>query len=475
MSPKVLRPIVHKDAYTRAIEAPVLAWMWEAVFAPLFVLLDNAGVPIDPKYQAIRFDEEGRENSHRSMELFDDALGGLGLERNELPQIAPEAQGALINFLQARGVTFEETELRPGQIKPCQKGFYREAVEKAKQFIGEPARALLVSRDGYLLDGHHRWAAHLFYAPETKLRVFMFSARVREMIRLLHEFPSSTRENAAATSAVRAALESGAIHYADGVFSGKFSAAISRELRLFGATWHASTKTFRLPQASLPVSINAAVVDSINKARHLHEDVISTLAAMEGNIIAAPMGMGVALSQAVDRVVIDAGRQFIASVATEGIRIPAEFTPAMRKQFAAELTNNMELSVKNFSVDMVKELRSLAEQNGFAGARTDKLAAIIESRFGVSKRKAEFLADQETGLLMAKYRQARYQDIGVQEYIWSTSHDVRVRPDHRLLDGRRFSYASPPVVDRATGRRCNPGEDFRCRCVPRPIVNLQAA
>lgn len=340
MNQKVLRPIVHKDAYTRAVESEVLEYFREVLFMPLLIELMNAGVEVDPQYQAIKYDETGREN--------------------------------------------------------------------------------------------------------------------------------------AATDAVRAALKSGRIHYADGVFSGDFNAAISRELHTFGATFNPSTKTFSIPIGQMPPQLTDAAVDSIARSRHLHEDVISTLAEIERNVAVSPIGLGAALSAKVDRVIVDAGRQFIQSVATQGVAIPPEFTPTMREQMTRELTQNLDLYVKDFTVDMTKELRQLVEENALNGARTDKLAKIIESRFGVTKRKAEFLADQETGLLMAKYREARYADIGVQEYIWSTSHDVRVRKDHASLDGKRFFFSAPPITNKDTGARNNPGEDYRCRCVPRPIVNLSA-
>lgn len=472
MSQRVLRPLLHKDAYTRAVEAPVLAYFREAVFAPLLIELFNAGVPVNPKFQAIEFDEEGRENG-QAMELYDPALGGLGLKRGEMPQIAPEMRGALVSYLAGRGVGYAEMELHPGQIKPTQDGFYPDAVERGRRFLGQDDSPLLVASDGHLLDGHHRWTTALIHAPDERLRCWVFDRPVRTMLRLMGDFGGTTRENAAATGAVRAALESGRIHYAEGRFTGRFSAAISKELRAFGATFNSAQAYYSIPIGNLPLDLSASIAASIDKARHLHEDVLQTLVQMQQNIPAAPIGLGLDLAAAVDRVVIDAGREFLASVAhVDGIGVPAEFTPAMRKQLTEQLTANMELYVKDFTVEMVGDLRQLVEENALRGMRTDRLAKIIEAQFGVTKRKAEFLADQETGLLMARYRQARYEDLGVQEYIWETSNDARVRPGHRALQGRRFSFSSPPVVDPANGRRCNPGEDYRCRCVPKAIVNL---
>lgn len=64
------------------------------------------------------------------------------------------------------------------------------------------------------------------------------------------------------------------------------------------------------------------------------------------------------------------------------------------------------------------------------------------------------------------------QDAGVQEYIWSDSGDSRVRSGHHRLNGKKFRWDDPPVVDERTGRRCHPGEDFQCRCVAIPVFDI---
>jgi len=85
------------------------------------------------------------------------------------------------------------------------------------------------------------------------------------------------------------------------------------------------------------------------------------------------------------------------------------------------------------------------------------------------------IARQETSLFVSKYREERYTGAGITEYIWSTSKDQRVRPDHAALDHQVFSWDSPPVTDRATGKRNNPGADFGCRCLALPVIRLGAS
>ena len=340
MSQAVLAPIIHRDSYTLAVEREILDWMRETVWMPLLIELHNAGVPVDPKYQAIKFDETG-------------------------------------------------------------------AAERVN----------------------------------------------------------------AGNSAISEALNSGRIHYADGVFTGRFSSKITKELRAIGVVRDVKSGGFRLT-GTMPDDIKAAVVNSLQQSRELHSQVTRTLATIETNLTTQGIGLGLNFSKAVDQIIVNAGRDFISSVATQGIAVPAEFTPAMRKQLTEQLTTNLDLHIQGWAKDRIPQLRKRVEENVFNGMRSDRLAKIIESEFGISKRKAAFLADQETGLLMAKYREARYQDVGVQEYIWQTAHDVRVRPDHAALNGQRFSFKNPPITNRATGDRNNPGTDWRCRCVPRPIVSF---
>jgi SPP1 gp7 family putative phage head morphogenesis protein len=53
-------------------------------------------------------------------------------------------------------------------------------------------------------------------------------------------------------------------------------------------------------------------------------------------------------------------------------------------------------------------------------------------------------------------------------YMWLTSGDEKVRPSHAANDGKIFYWSDPPP----TG---HPAEDFNCRCVAVPYVDMQDA
>ena len=298
---------------------------------------------------------------------------------------------------------------------------------------------------------------------------------------LLEQAKVETRENAEASSALVLALRAGRIWYADGTFSGLFNSAISSELRNLGATFNRNAGTFHLAPAALPMEVCGVAAQSLEASIALHQAIDKTLGIIQMNAAQAITGIDVkAVCAAITK---DLDLQFRKSLkpvpidveviaGLDTVEVEADITPAIAKTMADELTNRLDLEIKNFVAADIPKLRAEVQANMYAGYRTDRLADIIEARYGVSKRKAAFLADQETGLAVAKFREARAKEVGSRSYTWSTSHDERVRADHRLLDDRVFAWDSPPITNRATGDRNHPGEDFRCRCVALPILEI---
>jgi len=225
-----------------------------------------------------------------------------------------------------------------------------------------------------------------------------------------------------------------------------------------------------LEQALVPLDIRQLIAASKQKSEDIHKTLIKTLQDMQANLLAAPTGID--LVKSVDKISSDLQKQFSESVAdVEGITVEPEITPGIAKAMREKLTLATDLEIKNFSIELTQELRAKVQQNLFAGGRADRLQKILEAEYGIAKRKARFIAEQETSLAVSKYREERYKEIGSTEYIWSTSNDALVREDHQELNKRVFSWNSPPIVDTARGRRANPGEDYNCRCVAIPILN----
>jgi SPP1 gp7 family putative phage head morphogenesis protein len=112
-------------------------------------------------------------------------------------------------------------------------------------------------------------------------------------------------------------------------------------------------------------------------------------------------------------------------------------------------------------------------QEGYlAGKSNTAVGREIQEEYGMGRRHAQFIARDQIAKLNADLCQAQQKDAGVEEYVWSTSGDRRVRERHQELDGNRFKWNDPPIVDERSGRRCHPGQDYSCRCVALPVFNL---
>lgn len=126
---------------------------------------------------------------------FAPASGTLNVPRAEMPQIKAEHRGAMVNFLNARGIAHQEQAVPADSLKPTQAEFSREKVKQAQGFEGGD-RSILVSSDGHVLDGHHQWMAKREAGEPVK--VIRLDAPIRELLPAVAEFPSATVDQGAA-------------------------------------------------------------------------------------------------------------------------------------------------------------------------------------------------------------------------------------------------------------------------------------
>ncbi len=122
-------------------------------------------------------------------EAFPPESGTLGIPRASMPQIRADHRGAMVNFMNARGVSHQQEEIKASSLRATQAEFSPTKVENAAKFDGGN-RSILVSSDNHVLDGHHQWLAKL-NAGES-LRVIRLGAPIKDLIPLAHEFPSSS-------------------------------------------------------------------------------------------------------------------------------------------------------------------------------------------------------------------------------------------------------------------------------------------
>lgn len=89
----------------------------------------------------------------------------------------------------------------------------------------------------------------------------------------------------------------------------------------------------------------------------------------------------------------------------------------------------------------------------------------IQKSFAISDRRARTIARDQTKKLNSNLTRLRQQELGVEEYIWQTVGDERVRASHAANNGKKFRWDKPPPK---TG---HPGNDVNCRCIAMPVLD----
>lgn len=267
------------------------------------------------------------------------------------------------------------------------------------------------------------------------------------------------------SSELIAALKTGRITYAENYFTGKFNSKIGIEIRRLGGTFNKIRKAYFLPKEKIPTDIKIAAVqgssiikEKIAKINEILSDLQKTSAIQTINF-----------NPQFSAVLFDIDKQYTATM-PDNIGLPMTLSAFQRETIRREYTENLNKYIQDMTVESTERLREKVLEKVQEGYRASSLVSVIKAQQGVSDRHALFLAKQETSILVSTYRDSRYQEAGVKRYIWSTSHDSRVRHDHKVLDGKQFYFNQPPITNQTTGAKNNPGYDFGCRCVAIPIL-----
>ena len=127
--------------------------------------------------------------------------------------------------------------------------------------------------------------------------------------------------------------------------------------------------------------------------------------------------------------------------------------------------------IKSLRTEQLGRVEGIVNRGLRSGARVETLRKEIQESFGIPRRRAEFIATDQVNKLTGQLTRSRQQQVGIEEYRWSTSRDELVRPGHRRLEKTIQKWSEPPIVDAKSGRREHPRGDYRCRCDAIPHVD----
>ena len=151
-----------------------------------------------------------------------------------------------------------------------------------------------------------------------------------------------------------------------------------------------------------------------------------------------------------------------------------------RKWIDAWIADNVS-QIKSIPKKTLDDMHEIIRNGFIEGRPSREVAKDIQAKYNISKRHAQLLARDQIATLNAQITRHQQEDAGITKYVWSDSRDIAVRECHRALNGKTFEWSDPPEMWYRTkskgivmtGRKCHPGEDYCCRCVPIPVFDLE--
>jgi hypothetical protein len=130
--------------------------------------------------------------------------GTLGIQRRHMPQFtkrnAPFSKKPLKNFqsfikkkydVKSRIVTRKAKDLKPSQGEISRARVNDLIDDNVLKNVEVP---IVVSQNGYVIDGHHRWAAFRTKAPKKKLKAVVVDAPVQDVLGMAIDWGAGTEK-----------------------------------------------------------------------------------------------------------------------------------------------------------------------------------------------------------------------------------------------------------------------------------------
>jgi len=297
--------------------------------------------------------------------------------------------------------------------------------------------------------------------------------------------------NSRTASALLRSLNSGLIRYKGGWFSGDFSAVTSKEIKKLGGRFDRVRRAWSLPAVKLPPELFLAASRSEQRFTSMFDGLLDVASDGNRRVMEYLESDEADFESEGDEIAEAVGAAFKKTV-TDQIAVQPEITTEIRRGITKELTKtktkpirqttireakqlsdqmgaSARVAATNFADEEVVRLREKLEELIKAGKNIKVIRDYVQGRLNVSKKRAEFIARQETRLFTSALSVAQFKAAGITHYIWQATGDDRTRPLHKAHHGRKYAW-DEAVIDERTGERGNPQESFGCRCVARPVV-----
>lgn len=140
----------------------------------------------------------------------------------------------------------------------------------------------------------------------------------------------------------------------------------------------------------------------------------------------------------------------------------------MKETLQAATVQNARL-ITSIPAQYLEQVSNIVMGNMRQGMRPSAIESELMTQFGVTKRRAKFIARDQTAKVQGELTKQRQIDAGYQYFKWIDSEDQRVRHRHHEIATAMTPYGEGvyrwtklPLSD--SGQPIQPGSDYNCRC-----------
>ena len=151
----------------------------------------------------------------------------------------------------------------------------------------------------------------------------------------------------------------------------------------------------------------------------------------------------------------------------------------MQEYLRASSIANAQL-IKSIPGRYLEDVSATVMENMRAGMRPSYISKSLQDKYGISERRAKFIARDQTGKINGDLAEKQQVAAGFEYFQWLDSDDSRVRHWHSVIANRVTEYGKGvyrwdnlPLNEK--GIPIKPGQDYGCRCTSKPISARQVA
>jgi len=117
----------------------------------------------------------------------------LNVPREEMPQISEADKLAFIDWLEAQGIFVQFMDVQVALLRSVQSEINLKKVETLSTREPHPAlnKPVIISKDNYILDGHHRWLAILNRDPYRAIEAYRVNLPIGDLLDVTRRFKKS--------------------------------------------------------------------------------------------------------------------------------------------------------------------------------------------------------------------------------------------------------------------------------------------